>query len=107
MTMMEMTYGSKPSTPVKKYATPSHLYCFTVPSNSHVKCNFDLCAASALLSVSPQEGCHHSHQCSHQGPQGWSLSSGAHHQAADCKTDPIYCTPWQEASYCQQKGEEE
>lgn len=23
MTMMEMTYGSKPSTPVKKYATPS------------------------------------------------------------------------------------
>ena len=69
--------------------------------------NFDLCAASALLSVSPQEGCHHSHQCSHQGPQGRSLSSGAHHQAADCKTDPIYCTPWQEASYCQQKGEEE
>lgn len=40
MTMMEMTYGSKPSTPVKKYATPSHLYCFTVPSNSHVKCKF-------------------------------------------------------------------
>ena len=61
----------------------------------------------AILSVSPlQEGCYHSYQCSQQGPQGWPLSSGARHQTTDCETDPIYCTPWKKAAYCQRKGEE-